>query len=194
MLLSSQVIKRSQISAHFQAAASGRDTKMTPEHLLSYSLKITVLNCMVSYLNKEAWAYIVILRSDKIFFLLNQYQLINTLIIALSTGLPCIVVNSLSHHLNMPKTPAWHLLFHHSVLPVVFIFLSVSVFSPHLHPFPTLAFPHSLPCVSHTQTHSHILIMTLEFGQERWSLNSLYETVKKNSVFFFFFLLFQVEH
>ena len=54
MLLPSQVIKRSQISAHFQAAASGRDTKTTPEHLLSYSLKITVLNCMVSYLNKEA--------------------------------------------------------------------------------------------------------------------------------------------
>ena len=52
---------------------------------------------------------------------------------------------------------------------------------------PPPPFPHSLPCVSHTQTHTHILIMTLEFGQERWSLNSLYETVKKNSVVFFFF-------
>ena len=29
--------------------------------------------------------------------------------------------------------------------------------------------------------------MTLEFGQERWSLNSLYETVK-NSIYIFYFL------
>lgn len=103
------------------------------------------------------------------------------LVIALSTVLPCIVMNSLSHHLNMPKTSACHLLHHHSVVPVVFIFLSVSVFSPsHLHPFPTLSL------LSVTHKHTHILIMTLGFGQERWSLNSLYETVKENSICYTF--------
>lgn len=51
---------------------------------------------------------------------------------------------------------------------------------------PPPPFPHSRPSVSHTQTHTHPSYVTLGFGQERWSLNSLYETVKENSICYTF--------
>ena len=54
----------------------------------------------------------------------------------------------------MPKTPACHLLVHHSVVPVVFSCLLSSL--PTYTLFPLLPFPTlSLVSVTHTNTHTY---------------------------------------
>lgn len=103
MLLSRQVIKRSQFSTHFKCLATGRATKKTWEHLFDYFQDYNELNDFI-FQEKCLNPIIVLIccHPTSTVFVCQQHHPVRFLVVFPST------------QLDAPRPSAWHFLSHHS--------------------------------------------------------------------------------